>query len=291
MTSVLIMTGILMMIALILCAIHLHRKNLNEISHDDDCANKTPVPEKPDTTHNTIASIAVDLDGTLAKYDHWRGPENIGEPIMPMVDRVVEWITAGKCVKILTARVSPIRPDKNEAERSRKAIEKWLGKHIIPRLPLHLREPWPIHITITHEKDPGMIQLWDDRCVQLIPNTGRRADMAIEKRDATALAFLTSAIIARDEAVALHPDFPIQFSHGSIAITRSHLGYYRNRNTTCETAESVMMEEFYEFMEAVMTGDAKAAHAEFAQCMAVMIRIGESLPLYTMQYARKEGEV
>ena len=29
---------------------------------------------------------------------------------------------------------------------------------------------------MTHEKDFRMIQLWDDRCVQVIPNTGLRAD-------------------------------------------------------------------------------------------------------------------
>lgn len=31
--------------------------------------------------------IGVDLDGTLAHYDHWRGETHIGPPIAPMVDR------------------------------------------------------------------------------------------------------------------------------------------------------------------------------------------------------------
>jgi hypothetical protein len=31
--------------------------------------------------------IGVDLDGTLAFYDEWIGPEHIGAPIPGMVDR------------------------------------------------------------------------------------------------------------------------------------------------------------------------------------------------------------
>lgn len=31
---------------------------------------------------------AVDLDGTLAHYDGWRGEDHIGDPIPPMVERI-----------------------------------------------------------------------------------------------------------------------------------------------------------------------------------------------------------
>lgn len=119
--------------------------------------------------------IGVDLDGTLAFYDGWKGAEHIGPPIPRMLDRVVKWISDSNCpeVKIMTARVSP---DKEDSEKCRKVIEKWLLKHVIPLLPLYLREPCPIEISITHEKNARMIELWDDRCVQVIPNTGERAD-------------------------------------------------------------------------------------------------------------------
>lgn len=50
--------------------------------------------------------IGVDLDGTLAHYDKWIGPEHIGEPIAPMVDRVRAWLGQGIEVRIL--RVSSI---------------------------------------------------------------------------------------------------------------------------------------------------------------------------------------
>jgi hypothetical protein len=49
--------------------------------------------------------IGVDLDGTLAYYDHWRGAEHIGEPIPAMLERVKRWLADGKDVRIFTARV------------------------------------------------------------------------------------------------------------------------------------------------------------------------------------------
>ncbi len=39
--------------------------------------------------------IGVDLDGTLAHYTGWKGPEHIGEPIEEMAERVREWLSKG----------------------------------------------------------------------------------------------------------------------------------------------------------------------------------------------------
>lgn len=101
--------------------------------------------------------IGVDLDGTLAEYGGWLGPHHIGRPIPAMVARVKEWLREGKFVKIFTARVSYGDPNNCRAE-----IEKWCIEHIGQALP------------VTNEKDFGMIELWDDRCVQVELNTGRR---------------------------------------------------------------------------------------------------------------------
>jgi hypothetical protein len=101
--------------------------------------------------------IGVDLDGTLAEYNNWQGAENIGEPIPLMVERVKKWINEGKNIKIFTARASSNNPD---ASVSRRSIQTWCLKHLNIILP------------ITAEKDYGMIELWDDRCKQVIPNTG-----------------------------------------------------------------------------------------------------------------------
>lgn len=101
--------------------------------------------------------IGVDLDGTLAHYDKWRGHTHIGKVIEPMANRVTGWIMAGHRVKIFTARVSG---DAEEAKEVRAAIENWLFTNGLPPL------------EVTNVKDYHMIELWDDRAVQVIANTG-----------------------------------------------------------------------------------------------------------------------
>lgn len=100
--------------------------------------------------------IGVDLDGTLAYYDGWKGIEHIGEPIPEMVMRVRRWIDEGKEVRIFTARVSA----PNDIEAAIGYIHKWCYKHI-GRI-----------LQVTNIKDSSMIELWDDRCVQVVPNEG-----------------------------------------------------------------------------------------------------------------------
>lgn len=109
--------------------------------------------------------IGVDLDGTLAVYDGWRGIHHIGEPIPLMVERVKAWLEKGEDVRIFTARVGPQRSDvPDEIGAIMFTIQEWCIKHIG-----HLLE-------ITCQKDCYMRELWDDRCVQVIANTGARAD-------------------------------------------------------------------------------------------------------------------
>ena len=98
--------------------------------------------------------IGVDLDGTLALYEGWKGSEHIGAPIAPMVERIKGWLAAGVEVRIFTARVAV--PEVGIVAR----IEAWCAEHIGQALP------------VTATKDYGMIELWDDRAVQVIPNTG-----------------------------------------------------------------------------------------------------------------------
>ncbi len=106
--------------------------------------------------------IGVDLDGTLAHYEGWQGVDNIGAPIMPMVERVKSWLASGKTVKIFTARMHghgmPLIG--GGVEDVRTPIEEWCRKHIGQVL------------EITNKKDFGMIELWDDRCIQVESNTG-----------------------------------------------------------------------------------------------------------------------
>lgn len=103
--------------------------------------------------------IGVDLDGTLAHYSGWRGIEHVGDPVPAMIGRVKAWLAEGRTVKIFTARVSVAERDRLEVVGH---IHAWCERHGLPAL------------DVTCVKDFGMIELWDDRCVQVEMNTGRR---------------------------------------------------------------------------------------------------------------------
>src|SRR5258708_30937930 len=79
-----------------------------------------------------------------------------------MIERVKRWLAEGRAVKIFTARVSHDGSPRRlrEAEEARAAIELWCAKHLGQTLP------------VTNAKDYAMIELWDDRAVQVWPNTG-----------------------------------------------------------------------------------------------------------------------
>jgi hypothetical protein len=106
--------------------------------------------------------IGVDLDGTLAYYDGWKGADHIGMPIRKMIERVRNWLAEGKNIRIVTARVSPVNGQ--EAHVAYRAIVNWLRVHIGQELP------------VTHEKDHMISEIWDDRAVQVVKNTGERVD-------------------------------------------------------------------------------------------------------------------
>ncbi len=105
--------------------------------------------------------IGVDLDGTLAHYDGWKGVDHIGEPVPAMLQRVRDWIEAGQEVRIFTARVAG---QPKEAENAREYINAWLWHHGL----IAHGEPIPV----TNVKDFQMLALWDDRAVQVEINTG-----------------------------------------------------------------------------------------------------------------------
>lgn len=123
------------------------------------------------TRHKEDGWIGVDLDGVLAVYDTFRGPSHIGPPIKAMVDRVLSFIDDGYDVRILTARVAMLYLPEDytkdfafsmqESLDCKVAIEDWCLKHLGRKL------------SITAVKDYNLIELWDDRSIQMIPNTGR----------------------------------------------------------------------------------------------------------------------
>lgn len=109
---------------------------------------------------NVNGWVGVDLDGTLAEYKGWVHELHIGNPIPAMVERVKSWLAEGKEVKIFTARVAPHANADRNLEDVRRMIEMWCEEHLGQVL------------QVTCMKDHGMIELWDDRCVQVQRNTG-----------------------------------------------------------------------------------------------------------------------
>lgn len=122
--------------------------------------------------------IGVDLDGTLFTYTEWVPWDAFGEPIAPMVERVRAWTAAGVPVRIVTARVGlPLTYSKRLSNIKRRtckvsgelfsdaemrdAIQRHCVKHGLPIMPVQCH------------KDLHMIELWDDRAVQVVANTGR----------------------------------------------------------------------------------------------------------------------
>lgn len=104
--------------------------------------------------------IGVDLDGTLAEYGGWKGQDHIGKPVPLMVARVRHWLEEGREVRIFTARIW----NEPEDHPATNVIQHWCLEHLGQMLP------------VTCVKDYGMIELWDDRAIQVRINTGERAD-------------------------------------------------------------------------------------------------------------------
>lgn len=100
--------------------------------------------------------IAVDLDGTLAHYDGWKGIEHIG-PVIPEVANAMKRAQKeGADVWIFTARVS----DPVDAEEAGKYIEEWLKANNFQ------------YEGITAVKHKFFSEFWDDRAIQVIKNEG-----------------------------------------------------------------------------------------------------------------------
>ena len=98
--------------------------------------------------------IGVDLDGTLAEYGGPLSHGTIGRPVPAMLARVRRWLAEGWEVRIFTARAcvpEQIPP-----------VQQWLQTHGLPPL------------VVTNVKDFGMLELWDDRAIQVEHNTGRQ---------------------------------------------------------------------------------------------------------------------
>lgn len=130
-----------------------------------------------------------DLDGTLAKYDTWRGIEHIGEPIAPMVAILKQKLDEGHECRIFTARV--FDGDGRDVANVVAVIEAWCLEHIGRVLP------------VTCTKDFDMEALFDDRCIQVVPNAGYlvQEQLAIARAELRRIAAVSLALRVELQAI------------------------------------------------------------------------------------------
>lgn len=104
-----------------------------------------------------------DLDGTIAQYDGWKVDGSIGAPVASMIRRMKSYLKKGRDVQIVTARVNPKgRTDYPEQfDIQRAIIDEFCMENLGQTIP------------VGYEKDLHMVALFDDRALQVIPNTGR----------------------------------------------------------------------------------------------------------------------
>lgn len=114
---------------------------------------------------NKPIHIAIDLDKTLAFHESSWGVSRVGEPIVPMVEKVKEWLTKGYKVTIFTSRVNEFdRSSKKEIDEQVKMIEEFLNRAGLPLLP------------ITSIKRRYFTHYVDDRSYHVERNLGKISD-------------------------------------------------------------------------------------------------------------------
>jgi hypothetical protein len=126
--------------------------------------------------------IGVDFDGTLAEYTDWSGWNVFGKPIPLMVERIKRWIAEGKEVRIVTARIGlPVSAgnsvivyeDEIKSHTCKISGETYSDWDMFNAIQAYTLEHVGEKLGVQCYKDYNMIELWDDRAVQVIPNTGQ----------------------------------------------------------------------------------------------------------------------
>lgn len=102
-------------------------------------------------------TVAVDLDGTLAQYDGWKGVDHIGDPIPGAVDftkRLAEFAD----VLIYTCRCSQEVCRGEALHFLQRRVEDWLNKH-----------GFAYHHVYTGQGKPVAAAYIDDRAIYCNP--------------------------------------------------------------------------------------------------------------------------
>ena len=93
--------------------------------------------------------IAIDFDGTIAKYDGYKGWSDVGEPMPEALQFLRTVAKIGYPLAIFSARARD--------PKGKQAIEQWVKKHKLD----------DIIELVTHEKLPDFILIVDDRAIRI----------------------------------------------------------------------------------------------------------------------------
>lgn len=117
----------------------------------------------------TDGYILVDMDGTLAEYTTWTPWNEFGKPIPQMVARIKQWLAEGKDVRIFTARVPR---DDTAVQTCRLTGEKWTGVDMKHEIAAYTEQVVGQRLRSQCWKDFYCLEIWDDRAVGVVANTG-----------------------------------------------------------------------------------------------------------------------
>lgn len=162
--------------------------------------------------------IAVDLDGTLAHYDGWKGITHIGHPIESVVAAMKEAKEDGAEIWIFTARVS----SEEDGHHAAHYILDWLKTINF------------VADGITAMKHKFFTEFWDDRAIQVVRNTGEFVINAETYRDQADARMNAHQLQQEAEVVPLftpvdEPDEPtaVDVSARDIQIGGNHYKKYK----------------------------------------------------------------
>ena len=110
-----------------------------------------------------MALIYLDLDGTVANFDGWKGFDHIGDPIPTMADKIRTWLARGDEVVIFTARACDFNVHgdaKFDLDAIVSTVQDWTEKH------------FGVRLKVTATKGPWDA-CYDDAINQVVRNTGK----------------------------------------------------------------------------------------------------------------------
>lgn len=199
-----------------------------------------------------------DLDGTLAKYDGWKGIDHIGDPVVPMVKLIRQMHDEGKVVKIMTARVAPKENPETKPNPYRTGnwciqepdVQTWALKD--EWTPLEFIQEW-CYLTlgfvpeVVYQKDHLMLELYDDRVKQVVPNEGWLVEDIAKLKRQRAETTITKNVLVNCKWYDRASSFMFGMMVMTVIVVALQL--YFNATTTVSEAEQNLHDAIRDYLQ------------------------------------------